>query len=191
MEELKNVTDHYKGRVFSMTSAIGEGQIGHKAKVLQSYNHLCLVEVIKGYISGAFKEHQICRIQFTGDNTEYLVAIPVNYESNINLPTRSVGTKEQTMERYEKMADSMKLKFFETELKASREARESVAKEAADLQKRETFIYIKDRLLSINQELKQLINGSDIKKMSSDKKVTMLVSESATLEKLTLILKMR
>lgn len=133
MENLKNVTDHFKGRVFSIGSAIGEGQISHPVKVLQSYDFLCLCEVKKAYVSGQFREHLIGKIFLKGDGEEGFIPSTIDYETQPNMPPRYAAPESVVRARYEKMVDAAKLAFFEAEVRESRQAREAKEREASDI----------------------------------------------------------
>ena len=191
MKELKDVTDHFKGKVYPVTSAIGQGQIGHRATVLESYNYLCLVEITKGYVSGQFKEFGIFQVALDKDGEEYLSSVFVDYERQQGAPPRYVATEIETRDMYDRMVSAAKVKFFDEDMRNDRKIREAKSKEAAEKLKAENFLYIKDRTEEIDVSLQEMLRDKTVKKLASDNKIMSLVGEATTLEKLKLILKRR
>lgn len=188
---MKDKEDIFKGKKFQLTGPIGEGKIPYPGLILQSYGNVCLVEEKPAYTSGPFRQYSIGRVVKGNEGTEHLNPLVVDYETNPKLPPRYGAPKNEVFEMFERIVSKMRLRDSEDELKKDRAIKETLAKEAADNLKRGKFLFVKNRLLEIDQELKKLLDGSDIKNMSSDKNVLTLVSESGVLEKMKSILKMR
>jgi hypothetical protein len=184
MENLKNVTDHFKDRVFTVGSAIGEGKISHPAKVLASYNYLCFVEITKAYTTGPFKEYGIYNVSLLGDGTEFLSEHIVDYETNPNAPARRTAPDDEVKQMYDTIVGKMKLRFFEDGLRDNTKFKEADAVKKAEDLRMENIAYIKSRQLEIYNTLTELCKGLEVKKLASDKKIIALVGENNLLEAL-------
>jgi hypothetical protein len=186
---MKDKENLFKGRVFSIASAIGEGQITHPATVLESYGNLCLVRVRKAFTRGQFNELGIFTIGISGDNEEMLIPARIDFETKDGAPIRRQGADEETRAMFERMVSKMQLADSESELSKDRKIKESLQKEKADRLKAENNAFINARLSEITIELKEALKTNSVEKVLSDKKTKDLAFQLLLLEKVQTLLK--
>lgn len=183
MDELINVTDHWKNKIFQINASFGKG-IPFPAKVLQSYDFLCLCEVTKAFETGPYRELLIAKVGFAANGEPFLSPVPVDFETRQGFPARSLGTDEETREMFDRMVAMSKTEFYESEVRRSRKQRELEAQREAESLRLANISYIKDRQAEINSRLSELCAGGEVKKLASNKKIIALLNENFILESL-------
>lgn len=181
---MKSKENLFKNRMFSICSEIGQGKIEHRAKVLESYGIICLVEIQKGYVSGSFLEYGIFKIWVDKDKQEQLLPVNVDYEKSPNMPARYGGSKDEVFAMFEKLKSKMQLQESEDELRKDRKIKEDAKIEAERQKKAENLNFCKTRMDAILIELRENCRDNEVKKLLSDKNVRELMNEYYFLEKI-------
>jgi hypothetical protein len=183
-EKLKNVTDFYKGRVFSLSSEIGEGQLNHKATCLKSYNYILLCKVKKSFTTGEFYETNIFKIVLDQDGEEVLQGMKIDYETALNMPSKYSASDDVVQSKFNDIVSQLQLKFFGSEVASSRKKRESELKDATEKIRMDNIAYIKTRQAEIYTALVEKCAGIEVKKLAGDGGIVLLLSEYTTLDNL-------
>jgi len=182
--KLKNVTDFYKGRTFSLSSEIGEGKLTHRATCLKSYDYILLCRVQKSFSTGEWHETNIFKIVLDQDGEEVLQGMKIDYETALNMPSKYNASDNVVEEKFNDIVSKMKVKGFEEGVVANRKKRESEAKESVEALRLSNIAYIKQRQAEIYSELLELCTGIPVQKLADDKKIIGLISENSVLESL-------
>ncbi|MCJ7449522.1 MAG: hypothetical protein MUO72_17740 [Bacteroidales bacterium] len=183
---MKDKENIYKNRIFSVTSEIGQGQLPHRATVLESYGFVCLVKVQKAYISGGFSEYGIYRIMLDANGVEILQSMMINYETTQGLPSRYGAPEAEVKAKFDKIKGQMQLADSEAEVAKDRKIKEDQARQEVEKVKIENFTFIKSELNEINIKLKELIKDQPAKKSFNDKTIRGLITDLYTLEQIRL-----
>jgi len=187
---MKHKEDIYKNQTFTISSAIGQGHLGHKATVVGSYGHMCLCKIEKAFISGGFDELGIFKIVKDSAGTEILQDAHIDYSSpGPNVPSRYSAPDSEVMTKWERIISAMKVKDSEADIVSDRRKRENAEKEASEKLKTENIQYIKTKLSEIESQLKELFAGQTVKKLSGNKQVRDLITDMAVLEKLQTLIR--
>jgi len=189
---MKHKENIYKDRTFTISSAIGQGRLPHKATVVESYGHMCLCKIKKAYVLGGFDELAIFKIVKNGDGIEILQDAHIDYSSpGANVPSLYSAPDNEVMIRWDRIVSAAKVADSEADIISDRRKRENAEREATEKQIHENQQYIKARFAEIDGSLKESCNGKNVKKLATDKKIIALINEGYILEKIKSLINKR
>jgi hypothetical protein len=188
---MKHKENLFAGKVFTLTSAIGQGKLPHKGEVIESYGNICLVRETKAYVQGPFADYGIYKVMKDAHGDEFLDDLHVNYSNSTDSNAPHVYAAPETVvkEKFEILVGKMKIADSQADIVSDRRKRENAEKEATEKLKTENIQFIKERQLQINNQLKELFAGQTVKKLFADKKTRDLITDIAVLEKLKTLIR--
>ena len=180
---MKKNENIFKGRIFPVTSEIGQGQLRFKAVVLESYGHLCLVKEEKSSIQGNFDEFRIYKVMLDQHGQEYLHPVMIDYSGD-GEPPRYFAPDAEVRLRFDSLKTKMIISDSEKMITEDRKIRETKSKEEAEALKLANISWCKDRQAAITDQLRVKVSESRIEKLSKEKGTIALVTEFLILESL-------
>jgi len=183
MKERENL---FTGRVFTLTSEIGQGKIPHRGEVIESYGNICLIRETKAYIQGQFDDYGIYRVMKDAHGDEFLDDLHVNYSNSTDSNAPHVYAAPETVvrQKFESLISRVKVKEYEEGIVKDHKDRDNKVKAETEKLKAENVQFIKEYQLQIDNQLKELFAGQAVKKLLGNKKVRDLIIDTTVLEKL-------
>lgn len=176
----------YAGKVFEISSVIGEGRISFRGEVLESYGHLCLVQETQAYITGGFKRLGIYKVVLDGKGVETFKPMMIDYSVGVDDPPRYIAPDITVRDKFRRLKLDMMTKESDAELKEDRKIKAEQEALAVKQLKVENMQYINQRSSEIVEELAL---SKPVRKITGDKKSMALLSELSALNMINEILK--
>jgi len=183
---MKHKEDLFKGRIFPLTSAIGQGKLPHKGEVIESYGNICLVKETKAYVQGQFNDYGIYRVMKDTHGDEVLQDAHIDYSNSTDSNAPHVYAAPETVvrQKFESLISKVKVREYEEGIVKDHKDKDNKVKAEIEKLKAENIQFIKEQQSKITSELSELIKDKHIKKLLADKKIRELIFDSIIIEKL-------